>query len=149
MRREELKPLVGQAVNMLFARDAALLLSDNSEWAVAHRLAVYLESLLPGWNIDCEFNRQGEGTDLKARAAGARVRPDIIVHHRGRVDREHNLLAVELKKTASSSDYDQTRVQEYTAPPAGDRKFQYQHGLTISLEPTCEMTWFENGEKAS
>lgn len=146
MHRDELKLLVDEAVNMLFARDAALLGSSNSEWSVAHRLAVYLEQLLPGWNIDCEYNRQGEGIHPK-RVAGLRVRPDIIVHHRGRVEREHNLLAIELKKTDSSSDY--KKVQEYTAPPSGERRFQYQHGLTIALGKACKMVWFENGEKIS
>jgi hypothetical protein len=147
MLREKLEPLVGKAVNMLFARDAALLENDNSEWAVAHRLAVYLERLLPDWNIDCEFTRQGQGTESKTLANRSRVRPDIIVHHRGRVEREHNLLAVELKKTNSTSD--QPKVQEYTLPPSGNRRFQYQHGLTLSLRPCVEMTWFENGRRSS
>jgi hypothetical protein len=147
MLRQELKPLVDQAVNMLFAHDAALLETNNSEWAVAHRLAVYLERLLPGWNVDCEFNRQDDGTDPKMLGGGNRVRPDIIVHHRGRVEREHNLLIVELKKTTSSTD--QAKVQEYTAPPSGERRFQYQHGLTITFGQAIKTTWFENGEAAS
>lgn len=147
MLQKELKPLLDQAVNSLFARDTAVL--ENSEWAIAHRLAVYLEPLLPGWNIDCEFNRQGEKTTSgpKMAADGSRVRPDIIVHHRGRVEREHNLLAIELKKRANSS-RDHEKVKDYTAAANENRKFQYQHGVTISLEP-LKMTWFYDGEKGN
>ena len=147
MDRKNLEPVVREALNRLFARDATLLGSDNSEWAMAHRLAVYLEELLPGWNIDCEFNRQGDAPEIKSRTEGSRVRPDIIVHHRGRVAREHNLLAIELKKTGSGQDYE--KVQEYTAPPAGKRKFQYRYSLAIALSDDCKMTWFENGSTVS
>ena len=132
---------------MLFARDAALLENDSSEWAVAHRFAVYLEALFPGWNIDCEFNRQGDSDNAKELADGSRVRPDIIVHHRGRPEREHNLVAIELKKVASVSD--QAKLQEYTARPRGKRKFQYRHGLAIELGGNCKMTWFEDGRADS
>jgi hypothetical protein len=92
MNRDRLELLVCEALNMVFARDPALLDNDSSEWSVAHRLAVYLEQLLPGWNIDCEYNRQGEAGDRKERTGGKGVRPDIIVHHRGQVERDHNLL---------------------------------------------------------
>lgn len=132
---------------MLFARDATLLASNSSEWAVAHRFAVYLEHLLPGWDVDCEFNRQGDSAKVKTQASGSLVRPDIIVHHRGRLEREHNLLAIELKK--SDSEQDHLKVQEYTASPGGKRKFQYRHGLTIALGDGCRMTWFENGSAVS
>jgi len=146
MDRAEVERLVRDAVNMLFACDAALLGNDNSEWAIAHRLAVYLEQLLPGWNIDCEFNRQGDENDPKALESGSRVRPDIIVHHRGQVEREHNLLAIELKKSDAVADH--VKVKEYTSAPAGSRTFQYQYGLSVSV-PSFEVTWFESGRIVS
>lgn len=133
-----------QALNKLFVRDANLIDGKVSEWSIAHRLAVYLEELLPGWSIDCEFNRQGNATDPKVEADGSLVRPDIIVHHRSRIDREHNLLAIELKKQKSVRDYE--KVRQYTSPPDGKRRFQYRYGLTIALDTDCTMTWFENGE---
>lgn len=132
---------------MLFTRDAYLLDTDAAEWSIAHRLAVYLEGLLPGWNIDCEYNRQGGKEVRKSLATGAHIRPDIIVHHRGRCEREHNLLAVELKKSSSQSDL--TKLREYTAPPDGERKFQYRYGLAITMNDGLGMTWFENGCETS
>lgn len=113
---------------------------------IAHRLAVYLEQLLPGWNVDCEFNRQGDENDPKALESGSRVRPDIIVHHRGQVEREHNLLAIELKKADAVTDH--VKVEEYTSAPAGSRKFQYQYGLSVSV-PSFEKTWVESGRSVS
>lgn len=147
MDRVELEILVREALNMMFARDASLLDSSSSEWALAHRLAVYLEQLLPGWNIDCEYNRQGEADDPKRLATGSRVRPDIIVHHRGRVEPEHNLLAIELKKSGSNPDFD--KVREYTATPSADRLFQYRYGLAVEFTGSCKMTWFEDGRRVS
>jgi hypothetical protein len=82
---------------------------------------------------------------MKKRSSGTNVRPDIIVHHRDRVEREHNLLAIELKKAGSKSDFG--KACEYTAPPSGDRPFQYQYGLALSVVPVPELTWFAEGRK--
>jgi hypothetical protein len=143
MDRDKLHVIVRDAMDALFARDAGLLANDNSEWAVAHRLAVYLEQSLPGWNIDCEFNRQGVQEDPKTREVGSLIRPDIVIHHRGHLEKEHNLLAIEMKKKDSSKDHE--KIAECSSPPAGSRKFQYQYGLAISLDP-LKITWFENGK---
>jgi hypothetical protein len=143
MNLQELKSLVQQAISMLRTRDAYLLDTGAAEWTIAHRLAVYLEGLLPGWDIDCEYNRQVVQETPKALAMGARIRPDIVVHHRGRPEREHNLLAVELKKSRSQSDL--IRLREYTMPPDGERKFQYKYGLALTMNGGLDMTWFENG----
>ena len=143
MERSDLEGRVLEALNMLYARDASLLENDAAEWSIAHRLAVYLEQQLPGWNVDCEYNRQGPDQETKKRTAGTLVRPDIIVHHRRRIEREHNLLAIELKKAASASDSGKAR--EYTAPPDNERTFQYQYGLALAVVDGPRLTWFENG----
>jgi len=97
--------------------------------------------------LDCEYNRQGPDEETKKRAVGTLVRPDIIVHHRRRIEREHNLLAIELKKAASSSD--SGKACEYTAPPDTERTFQYQFGLALALVERPQLTWFENGRESS
>lgn len=145
MQHTELNGHVLQALDMLYARDAALFKQETAEWSVAHRLAVYLEQRLPGWNVDCEYNRQGPDQAMKKRCRGARVRPDIVVHHRGRVEREHNLLAIELKRARSTCDLG--KACEYTAAPSGDRIFQYQYGLALSVEPGLHLTWFADGRE--
>lgn len=76
------------------ARDRFLLSTKAHERTVTHRVAVYLEQLLPGWHVDCEYNRQGVSPDPKSDGEGNRVFPDVIVHIRGK---KRNLLVLEAK----------------------------------------------------
>lgn len=147
MNRTELVAHVMRAVDEFYARDSQLLTSDASEWAIAHRLAVYLQQEIPGWHVDCEYNRQGPDGLPKTKANDGKVRPDIIIHHRGRVDPAHNLLAVEVKKHEGDSDFD--KVREYTKPPEGPRQFQYQFGLALSVIEGPTLHWFAGGSEIS
>jgi len=147
MTHADLKSKVQQAINLFYAYDSNLLTQDASEWSMAHRLAVYLEHEIAEWNVDCEYNRQGLSKDPKSMADGPNVRPDIILHHRGRVEMDHNLLVVELKK--HKSDADLGKALEYTRPPEGSRKFQYQYGLTLSLFKRPILHWFMDGRQIS
>lgn len=143
----ELETHVIKAINMLYARDSELFSRDASEWAIAHRLAVYLEHELPGWHVDCEYNRQGLGKEPKVRQNEEKVRPDIVLHHRGRVELDHNLLVIELKKIETDSDLGKAR--EYTMAPSGSRTFQYQYGLAMSLVGGLKLHWFKAGHELS
>ena len=145
MSREELEKAVLEALNRLYARDTTLLSDDAAEWTITHRLAVYIENALPGWDVDCEYNRQGPNADTKVRDNASLVRPDIIVHHRRLIQKPHNLLAVEIKKHACDHDSDKTR--EYTDRPNRERLFQYQYGVTISLDGP-ELVWYKDGRVA-
>lgn len=133
-----------RAIQCVYAHDTLLFHVEVSEWAIAHRLAVYLERMLPEWNVDCEYNRQGLGRDPKTNELDAKIRPDITIHHRGKLPIEHNLLVIELKKREDQDDWD--KVSEMTKPPAGKRKFQYQYGLALSFFPQLEVHWYENGK---
>jgi len=139
----ELKLNVQRAIDRLYARDSALLRQDASEWTIGHRLAVYLEQEIPGWNVDFEYNRQGGGLDEKRDDNSQIVRPDITLHHRAERTLQHNLLAIELKKREEDSDL--VKVCGYTAPPTANRPFQYQYGLALSLLDKLKTRWFENG----
>jgi hypothetical protein len=145
MNHTELEKKVRVAIDMLYARDSALLERNTSEWSIAHRLAVYLEQVIPGWNVDCEYNRQGQERDLKKMSNGSKVRPDIIIHHRGVIEPAHNLLVLEIKKLETESD--SGKACEYTKPPHDARRFQYQYGLALSLVPSSILNWFRNGER--
>jgi hypothetical protein len=143
MALTEIKEIVSHAISKVFACDSELLERDASEWSIAHRLAVYLEQEIPGWHVDCEYNRQ-ENAVKKCRD-GDTVRPDIIIHHRGGLELEHNLLVIEIKKKTSESDLG--KVIEYTSPPNGERKFQYQFGLALTFkkEGYPDLRWFQGG----
>jgi hypothetical protein len=45
------------ALRELEETDWYLLASDVSERAITHRLALYLQNMLPMWKVDCEWNR--------------------------------------------------------------------------------------------
>jgi len=102
---EEIEHRLHRAMSLVLDNDSYLIEHGPSERAVAHRLAVYLEQEFPEWHVDCEYNRQGGDTSRKqVRLNGVlkNADPDIIVHRRGRVDRDgsgpgRNLLAVEVK----------------------------------------------------
>jgi len=140
MDSEELTRKVEFAINKFYARDLKLLDIDGSEWAVAHRVAVYLEEYFEGWNIDCEYNRVGPDGSTKHNAEGACRRPDIVIHHRGMIEKEHNLLVIEVKIRNSSDDY--SKLGEFTSPPCQNRPFQYQYGLALSFKPSLDKKWF-------
>lgn len=147
MNFPDVESRVREAINILINRDAKLFSVEASEWALAHRLAVYLEQLIPGWHVDCEYNRQGHGQDSKMNDFGNKIRPDIILHHRGEPAIEHNLLLIEIKKR--EEEFDPEKVCECTAPPTVNRPFQYRYGLALSFYPKTTGYWFENGKPMS
>ena len=53
---EHVEALVDEAVQMLQA-DLLLFKNRAHERSITHRLAVYLERLFGGWDVDCEYNR--------------------------------------------------------------------------------------------
>jgi hypothetical protein len=89
-----MEDILATARDRFFAHDQFLLSTKAHERTVTHRIAVYLEQLLPGWHVDCEYNRQGVLPDPKSDGDGNRVFPDVIVHVRGR---KRNLLVLEAK----------------------------------------------------
>jgi hypothetical protein len=84
------------------ARDAMLLESHAHERTVTHRLGLYLQQAFPKLHVDCEYNRQGVGSDPKRDSRRKRRFPDIVVHRRG--NNSMNLLVIEAKPAWSSSD---------------------------------------------
>jgi hypothetical protein len=137
LRRTCTDPDVCQAVidalTEFLERDRYLLQVDASERSMAHRLGVYLERRFAGWNIDCEYNRDGHrpkevhlGQEADSEY-GSRVLPDIIVHNRGSDD---NLLAVEIKKSTNpiGDDLDLAKLAAYR------RDLGYLHRLFVRFQ---------------
>lgn len=141
----ELIRLVDQALNQFYANDSVLFKTDASEWSLAHRLAVHLETGFVGWNVDCEYNRMGTEGNIKQNSQGGYRRPDIIVHHREMVEVEHNLLVIELKR--KNCDDDSEKLKDFTSAPTGKRRFQYSYGLSLSFDPELSKRWFYRGRE--
>jgi len=105
MSFKEVKEKIDLAVKKLRINDSFLLVADTNERAISHRLAIYLQSLFEGLEVDCEYNRHGmkvkkielPNDDINWDDTEAKtVFPDIIIHKRN-TDR-YNLLVIEIKK---------------------------------------------------
>lgn len=110
--RDLVEAALGEALDQLLRADAGLLQADANERSISHRLAGYLETFFPGWNVDCEYNRdrhEPKRLEIRPRqiqsddTQATTVFPDIIVHRRGTSD---NLVVIEMKKTTSREDDD-------------------------------------------
>jgi len=110
----EIQHILEQALKRLTIRDASLLVDEANERTLACRLAIYLQSALPQWDVDCEYNcwqtpiqRKGHmviPTTSDATVART-IYPDILIHHR---DSSEPLAVIELGK----SSYPQSRHQD-------------------------------------
>lgn len=137
------------SVNRLLHHDAYLLRVDVNERTIAHRFAVHVESLLPDWNVDCEYNRDGHEPKEIALGSGdddeqgSRVYPDVIVHRRGTGD---NYIVFELKKSSNPvpDQRDFEKLRSYC------RQLGYRHGVFLRFavginEPGVERAEFVRG----
>jgi hypothetical protein len=116
------------AIRQVEARDAYLLCQGLNERTISHRLALYLTSEFPEWDVDCEYNRSG-GQPKTLRLPAGRVSwedtnaktvfPDIIVHRRG-LDGP-NLLVIKMKKSGLPAGFDHQKLKAYKS----GHKYQY------------------------
>jgi hypothetical protein len=119
--RQLIEKALNEALELLLRADEGILRVDINERTISHRLALYLEPYFPGWNIDCEYNRNHDDPkrlDIQRRdvrsddTQATTVFPDIIVHRRGT---NENLLVIEMKKTTSQEDdsYDLGKLRAF------------------------------------
>lgn len=107
--------------------------SSPSERTVAFHLGWNLRPLVEsGWSIDCEYDRSGMALeDVVAfdDARGNRI-PDIVVHQRGKLGPEHNLLLAEL-----SADYATkgTTAGDFGHAQAIQKRFGYAYAALVDL----------------
>ncbi len=127
---EIIKEKTNKAINNVLEKDKILLKINSSERSIAFRLAIYIEKEFPGWNVDCEYNRDGvQPKKLRCGSKRKKFLPDIIVHKR---ITSKNLLAVEIKKSEyllSSIEVkaDKIRLKFLTS----DKKYDYKFGLFV------------------
>ena len=134
--RKQIEAALFQSLDILVWSDSDMLYNDVNERSISHRLAVYLEPLFPGWNVDCEYNRDHDepklldivprnvtSDDTQART----VFPDIIVHKRGT---NENLLVIEMKKTTSQENdkFDLGKLEAFK------KQLGYQFAIFIKVQ---------------
>ena len=136
---------VERSIRKIILNDS-FLIRDGQERALSIRVGVYLYQELSGWDVDCEYNKIESGNENKCDSSGGARLPDIIIHQRGRVEIENNLLWVEVKIFNNAINGDLKKISEFTARPSGDRKIQYRYGLSISFLPNLKLIWIKDGE---
>ncbi|WP_319586766.1 hypothetical protein [uncultured Desulfobulbus sp.] len=171
MEKQEIIDIVEAAIATLKEKDDFLLEKDISEWAISHKLAVYLNDKFPELDVDCEYNgyskaynnkkylkilrceleelgklNDSDGNDELLKRS---VYPDIIVHKRGE---ENNLVIIEIKKEKNKDkDFDRVKIRRYTSPE-DENNLNYKLGALVIFktgrgETSHKIEWYENGQE--
>lgn len=154
---KELKKIFEECVYKTLKDDNYLVKNDTHESSIAFRIGHYLQNELNDPKnlgrlnipkdlvVDLEYNR--DSVNIKKCENGI-VRPDLIVHVRGKSGILHNFMVIEIKKNGSSDreiERDYNKLRKFTSSKG---KFQYQIGghLVINL-PKINICWFKDGEE--
>ena len=114
------------------------LLQDRTlyEDCISHRLAYYIEKYLEfydeKYNVDMEFNKNGEKKKElpeNSKNEGGAIRPDIIVHTRMKEleNKYKNYIVIETKKSEDSKE-DKDVVTRFIK----SKEYEYKVGVTIN-----------------
>jgi len=83
------------------------------------------------WDVDADYDRSGMVLEESVRLDGTTVRPPhLIVHQRGRLCPEHNLLLVELTADASAA---APGAADLTVAHAVQQRFGYRYAVLLDL----------------
>ncbi len=144
-----------QALEEFYDKDKLLIKYKVAERALTHKLAEYLQKKFHDYNVDCEYNKVGEGDPKRVMELISRmcqdglcygdceqcrknkcvIFPDIIVHHRGKDD---NLLVIEAKTSWSNSGQGQDFKKLQALIDSG--KYQYILGIAFRFDSTFTQT---------
>ena len=143
MKQDEIRQRFECALRNFYRKEALLIKYKVSERALTHKLAEHLQKLFPRHNVDCEYNKVGDGDPKRvgvlmagdpacphdcARCPNNKcvIFPDIIVHRRGT---EVNLLVIEAKTAWSrrAAERDHEKLAALTA----SGEYHYQLGIAL------------------
>lgn len=138
--------LIHEALDMLYEKDMHLIMNravnDHGrdekhhvgERSIVFRFAHYLQNLidnqpaLSGYDLDCEYNRNGAACKALPSFPNGTY-PDVIIHKRG--SNEHNLIVIEFKTYWNRDTLnDQRKLYEFTDP---NGQYKFDKGISILL----------------
>lgn len=128
MDNQEIKQIIEHALVILYRTEKEIIGDETHEQSVSARLMLHLQHLLPEWNVDMEFNRQGENRDPKTDLEDVIRKPDIVVHKRGHEG--PNLAVVLIKPYWNEED----RESDKRVCKSLKDKQNYQVGFFIELK---------------
>lgn len=154
---------------MLYETDYENIKLDVTEQNVCARLALHLENLMREYDnshtrkmfkkyyVDVEYNRMVDLNGKKQKKSiiypsGIKetIICDLLVHSRGKVKQQENLLALEMKKTKNedSVDTDQERLMCLILPAPNDSQCKSMYNTLLGVfleydENECNMICYE------
>ena len=140
MRTDEVRHYLERAIARVEHADRHLLVFNVSERCIATRLAMYLREYFVDYDVDVEYNRDGEHVkqlykqvrhdpgDRGEETQGQSVMPDVVVHRRG--GDHSNLLVIEMKKSANPTGIDNDRQRI--------RAFRTELGYNVGALVVCQ-----------
>ena len=151
MTADQIVPVVAESFRELFQEDKVLFelgTSGISEETLTFRLGLYLQKLLPQYNVDCEYNRFEDTLKNDPHVDQKWMMPDVIVHRRTK--KPHNLIVIEAKKWGSWSGgwpRIKGKLEAFTRLPG---KYEYRLGLAWKMKASDQAVdhvaiWFMNG----
>jgi hypothetical protein len=135
MNLDQARGVMDAALRNFIGVDRYLLENDLLERCIAGRLAMHLQALIDGYEVDIEYNRAGalpktlrlpeECANRRDEYGNSIVMPDIIVHRRGADG--PNLMAIELKKSGNRAGpaCDRMRIRAFR------EQMGYRYGILI------------------
>ncbi len=133
---EEMKKLFNIANNRFLNSDIALIETDVSEQCICGALKYHLENELKliklnGYYVDVEYNRNcGKiKTIIDGNYQIINIKCDVIIHSRGRTNKQDNLIAIEMKKSYQNEiekENDRNRLIALTKPTSTDEVWHWE-----------------------
>lgn len=130
--------ILNEAILMLYRNDQSLVERGGMEQACVSRIYYYLQTLvnldteLREYNLDCEYNKNGNHTKGYIDALTGEyfaTRPDIILHKR--MSNDFNKVIIEFKGWWNDErDTDVRKLKAFINP---DGMYRYQIGIFVKL----------------
>lgn len=133
---KKVEDIFNYAFEQLYQKDKELLQNRTlHEDCINHRLAYYIERYLEfydeKYNVDVQFNRNGENKKElpgNIKNESGYIRPDIIVHTRmKKLEKYQNYIVIEAKISKDSKE-DEDVVKRFI----GYKEYEYKVGVTVN-----------------
>lgn len=131
----ELKKIFNKANNRFLAAELSLIKSDVSERCICGALKSYLEKEIErtkysDYHVDVEYNRNAGRikTIIDENEEIINITCDIIIHSRGEIEQNDNLIAIEMKKSYQSEESkndDRKRLRALTKSKNNKETYSY------------------------
>jgi len=169
MKKNILLNMLKRAIKILYETDYENIKLDVTEQNICARLAHHLENLMREYDnshirkmfkyyyVDVEYNRMVDLNGKKQKKSiifpcgiEETIICDLLVHSRGKVKKQDNLLALEMKKTKNedSVDSDQERLMSLISPAPNDSQCKSMYNTLLGVfleynENECNMICYE------